>query len=120
MSNEPTMTADQAAAAIAGKTAPKVTKESITDKIADATYIYHNELTICILTTSSGFTVLGHEAPASPANYDKAIGERLAYDDAFRQLWPLEGYLLKDRLFAAAATATQAEIDARQQAKSET
>ena len=45
--------------------------------------------TICLLRVKNGFSVIGHSAPMSPANFDRALGERFAYEDAFRQLWPL-------------------------------
>ncbi len=55
-------------------------------------------MTMCILTMENGFQVLGKSACADPANYNKQIGEKVAYDDAFRQLWALEGYLLREHL----------------------
>lgn len=56
-------------------------------------------LSICILVTKNGFTVIGKSAPASPENFNKALGEKLAREDAIRQLWPLMGYALKDRMY---------------------
>jgi hypothetical protein len=43
--------------------------------------------------------VHGQSAPADPENFDQAFGEKLARDDAIRQLWPLEGYLLRQKLY---------------------
>lgn len=57
-------------------------------------------LTICILVMRNGFTVIGKSAPASPENFDKEKGKRFAYEDAIKQLWPLEGYALRERLSA--------------------
>ena len=57
-------------------------------------------LTICILVMKNGFTVIGKSAPASPENFDREKGERFAYEDAIKQLWPLEGYALRDKLSA--------------------
>ena len=57
-------------------------------------------LTICVLTIANGFMVLGKSAPADPANFDIATGRILAYDEAYRQVWSLEGYVLRDRLAA--------------------
>lgn len=54
-------------------------------------------LTICLVTMKNGFTVVGKSAPASPENFDMMKGRELAYEDAIRQLWPLEGYLLCER-----------------------
>lgn len=57
-------------------------------------------LTICILVMRNGFTVIGKSAPASPENFDAEKGQRFAYEDAIKQLWPLEGYSLRERLSA--------------------
>jgi len=58
-------------------------------------------LTICILVMQNGFTVIGKSAPASPENFDPEKGKRFAYEDAIKQLWPLEGYALRERLSQA-------------------
>ncbi len=55
-------------------------------------------LTICILVTRNGFTVIGHSAPASPENYREELGHRYAKENAVRQLWPLMGYALRETL----------------------
>jgi hypothetical protein len=60
-------------------------------------------LTLCILVTKSGFTIVGKSAPASPENFDADLGRRFAREDAIRQLWPLEGYALKKQLALGAA-----------------
>lgn len=57
-------------------------------------------LTICILVMQNGFTVIGKSAPASPENFDPEKGKRFAYEDAIKQLWPLEGYALREKLAA--------------------
>lgn len=59
-------------------------------------------LSICVLTMRNGFTIIGKSAPASPANFDAAVGRTFAREDALRQAWPLEGYALRDRLHAEA------------------
>jgi hypothetical protein len=55
-------------------------------------------LSICILVMRNGFMVIGKSAPASPENYDRELGRTYAYEDAVRQLWPLMGYALRDKL----------------------
>jgi hypothetical protein len=57
-------------------------------------------LTICVLAMQNGFTVIGKSAPASPENFDPEKGKRFAYEDAIKQLWPLEGYALREKLAA--------------------
>jgi hypothetical protein len=58
-------------------------------------------LTICLLVMQNGFTIIGKSAPASPENFDAAYGRSLAYEDAIKQVWPLMGFSLRDRLSAA-------------------
>jgi hypothetical protein len=55
-------------------------------------------LSICILVLENGFTVIGKAAPASPENFNPELGKTFAYEDAARQLWPLMGFALRDRL----------------------
>lgn len=55
-------------------------------------------LSICLLVMRNGFTVIGKSAPAHPDNYDYELGHRFAYEDAIRQLWPLMGFALRDRI----------------------
>jgi len=57
-------------------------------------------LTVCVLAIDNGFTIIGKSAPASPENFDIEKGRRFAYEDAIKQLWPLEGYALRERLSA--------------------
>lgn len=57
-------------------------------------------LTICIVVTCNGFTLIGKSAPASAENFDAELGRKLAYEDAVRQLWPLMGYALREKLSA--------------------
>lgn len=73
---------------------PKVTLATIAEKIDSTTYLYHEHLTICVLRMKNGFFVLGKAAPADPRNYNKNVGETFAREDAIKQIWQLEGYLL--------------------------
>lgn len=77
-----------------------VTKEQIEGRIAKTEFSIHADstLTICVLTMQNGFTVVGKSACAHPANFNKELGEKIAYDDAFKQIWALEGYLLREAL----------------------
>lgn len=76
--------------------------EGIKAQILDVAYArpfpMNPNLTLCCITMCNGFSVLGKSAPASAGNFDAAIGERYAYDDAFKQLWQFEGYLLRQHL----------------------
>jgi hypothetical protein len=95
---KPHLTLIEAQEIVATKTAPKVTQESIEAKIQNTEFILHSQLTIAVITMFNGFMVTGVSAPASSANYDREVGKRYAYDNAFKQLWQLEGYLLREKL----------------------
>lgn len=62
-----------------------------------------NLLTFCVLVLRNGFTVTGESACASPENFDAEIGRKIARANAVQKIWPLEGYLLKQRLHEGAA-----------------
>ncbi|RHZ96452.1 hypothetical protein D1114_07000 [Cereibacter sphaeroides] len=55
-------------------------------------------LTFCVLVLRNGFTVTGESACASPENFNEEIGRKIARENARQKIWPLEGYLLRDRL----------------------
>jgi hypothetical protein len=55
-------------------------------------------LSICILVMKNGFVLIGKSAPASPENFNAELGKKFAYEDAIRQLWPHEGYALREKL----------------------
>lgn len=96
---EPNLTLEEAKAVVATKTAPRVTEESIKAKIARVDYFNINlSGTLCIITMTNGWTSTGFSAPADLRNYDPEVGQRYAYDNAFKPLWQLEGYLLRETL----------------------
>lgn len=102
-------------------TAPRVSVEALKDTIADLTFVNLGKaiegcqrsaesgqttataptflMTLAVVTCVNGFVVVGKSAPASAANFDKAKGEQFAYEDAMRQLWPMKGYALRERLY---------------------
>lgn len=74
----------------------KLTKEHLESLIAKKEFIRHGEtLTICVLTLHSGFQLFGQSACIDPSNFDAAIGEQIAYDNAVEKMWELEGYRVK-------------------------
>lgn len=77
----------------------RLTSHYLTTRIASVDYSRPTgTMTIAVITTVNGFTVTGESACADPANYNEEIGQKVAYDMAFGKLWPLEGYLLKEKL----------------------
>lgn len=87
-----------------GKTAPRVTSDHVDACIVGATYsrIPNSLGTLCVMALYNGHVLYGvNTGPVSAENFDPAIGERLAFENAREQIWPLEGYLLRDRLHRA-------------------
>jgi hypothetical protein len=79
----------------------KVTLKDIESKIKASCYMVlpDGKTTICMLSLENGYTIKGLSACVDPANFDFVIGRQVAYDDAVRQIWPLEGYLLAERMY---------------------
>jgi hypothetical protein len=96
---EPVLTLDQAKTLAETLPNVRVTEQSIKDKIEKVEYYTVNETgTLCMIQMKNGWISTGFSAPADPGNFDPAIGQRYAYEQAFRPLWQLEGYLLRDKL----------------------
>lgn len=93
----------EAAIVAAGKTAPRLTPAHIDAVIKDVQYLqpHGTAMTICVMTLRNGFVVTGESAAASPENFDAEIGKKIAWANARNKIWPLEGYLLRQGLFAA-------------------
>lgn len=79
----------------------KVTIEQIKAKIKDETYLVlpDGRSTLCILTLENGYSVKGLSACVDPSEFDRDLGRKYALQDAINQIWPLEGYLLAQRMF---------------------
>ena len=79
----------------------KVTPESIISKVVGEMYFVlpDGRTTICMLTMKNGYTIKGLSACVDAANFDINMGRKFEFEDAIRQIWPLEGYLLAERLF---------------------
>lgn len=81
--------------------APRLKPDDIDATIVDAKFhvFEGTTLTVCCLTLKNGFTVTGESAAASPENFDREIGEKIAKEDARQKIWSLEGYLLRQKLY---------------------
>lgn len=78
--------------------APRVTKEYIESRIQSNKFVRFSEtVTLCEILLDNGYSVRGESACVNPANYNKEIGERIAFDNAFDKLWPLFGFLLAEK-----------------------
>ena len=89
--------------------APRITNDDVLANIVHVEYVTHVSqsgqiLRWAVLTTKSGFAVTGRPSAAVCAENDSvAIGEKVAYDNAKQELWPLMGYHLKTNLAERAA-----------------
>lgn len=95
------MSEQELAIRLASLPGERVTKELIDSRIKDIDYIdkpdFAQTLTICNISLDNGFSVRGESACVDPANYSKAIGHKLAFENAYGKLWPLFGFLLSEK-----------------------
>jgi hypothetical protein len=92
------MDQDELRAALEKLPGERVTKEYMEGRIGEVKF--HRlgpTLTHCSLHLDNGFVVTGESACVDPANYNREIGEKIAWDNAFAELWPLFGFLLAEK-----------------------
>jgi hypothetical protein len=66
---------------------------------AEYYHVFHNTTTtICGLRLKNGFIAVGHSTPIREENFDAELGRRVARENAIKNIWQLEGYLLKQKL----------------------
>ncbi|WP_439392329.1 Gp49 family protein [Bradyrhizobium sp. PMVTL-01] len=84
-----------------GLSAPRLTPEAIAAVIVGETYtvLPSGKCMVCELTLTNGFTVRGEASAVSKENFDEEIGKQVSRRKAVDQIWPLEGYLLQQRLY---------------------
>lgn len=75
----------------------RITAGYMESRITNTTYTVVDTLTLCTIKLDNGFQVTGESACVDPANYNREVGEKLAYDNAFRKLWPFFGFLLAEK-----------------------
>ena len=83
------------------KTRFRVSLDSILARIEHEDYVSphrHPHMTLCMVTLDNGFVVIGKSMPADPDNFDEELGKKFAKEDAIRQIWPLEAYLMRERM----------------------
>ena len=77
----------------------KLTKEFLESEIDKVEYNRFGETnTHCTITTKSGFTFTGESACVDPNNYNKELGEKYAYENAFEKMWMPYGFWLHKAL----------------------
>lgn len=108
------LTEEQFGKTIEAQGFPKVTKNYIESRIVgweviNLASIGNPTVTICSITLDNGYSVRGESACVDPRNYDKEIGEKLAYQNAFNKLWPLFGFLLAEAIYKDKQAFTKAK-----------
>lgn len=78
----------------------KVTKEMVEAQVVDKTFtlLPSGKKMVCELTLKNGFTVTGEAGVVDKENFVQEIGERISYQRALDNVWPLLGYEMQSRL----------------------
>jgi hypothetical protein len=79
----------------------RVTLDSILKRIKHIEYITPAtmpHMTIALVHVDNGFAFVGKSAPADEQNYDQELGQRFSREDAIRQIWSHEAYLLREAM----------------------
>jgi N4 Gp49/Sf6 Gp66 family protein len=79
----------------------RVSLDDLLAKIKSEEYLYPHtisHMTICVLITENGYALVGISAPADEQNFDEDLGKKFAKEDAIRQMWKYEAYLLRERM----------------------
>lgn len=81
--------------------AHRVTPQHLDEVIfAEQFYVFPGTtLTVCALTLKNGFVVTGTSAAADPDNFNEKIGQDIARERARQEIWVLEGYLVRQKLY---------------------
>ena len=88
------------------KTPNRVSLDYIKSRIKDVEYIRPESLptmTIAVIRYENGFVFVGTAAPADPDNFNAELGRKFAYEDGVRQIWPAEGFALREHLNGGAS-----------------
>jgi hypothetical protein len=73
-----------------------VTRDQVEATIAKTEYLkLGQKTTVALLTLVNGFEVVGFSSCVDPAKYNEEIGNKIARDRAFDEVWKLEGYSLQ-------------------------
>jgi hypothetical protein len=91
-----------------GCNAPRVKTGDFHDKIKSIDIVEHTTrsgsvLRWAVLEMENGFSITGKPSASVSAENDRPeLGKQYAIENAVREVWAFEGYLLKEQLFQAA------------------
>lgn len=95
--NTTTISNEQAEAILASLQHARITLPYIESRVKNREFINpasNPQLTICVLTFDNGFCAVGEAAPASPNNFNAELGQKYAYDNAIKKVFPAFGFTL--------------------------
>ena len=76
----------------------KLTEEFLENEIKHVAYTrLTGTLTHCAITVKNGFVFTGESACVDESNYERDIGEKVAYSNAFEKMWMPYGFFLKQK-----------------------
>jgi hypothetical protein len=67
-------------------------------------------VTICSIALDNGFSVRGESACVDPKNFNQDIGQTIAYDNAFSQLWAFFGFLIAEMKHVALSQDAESDL----------
>lgn len=80
----------------------RLTQKDLEEQISKVEYQRFGETGIlAVITLVNGYTVTGKSGCIDPAIFDEEIGKKVAYDNAFNQLWEILGYEVKQKWYEA-------------------
>lgn len=86
-----------------GLNAPRLNPDAIDAAIVSEEYYVFpsgGRMTVCALTLRNGYIVVGESSSVSRENFNAELGRKIARENARNKIWPLEGYLLREKLAA--------------------
>lgn len=72
-----------------------ITKEYLESLIENKKFVLDWTFTICIVSLKNWFKVIWTSALVKQEDFDKELGEQIAYEEAFEKLFELEAYKQK-------------------------
>lgn len=107
MTNTPSLQSSEDSSRAVAKTPWRVNLDAMKKRVKSVEYIHPQSIphmTIAVVILDNGYALQGKSAPADPANFNKPLGEQYAYEDALRQLWALEAYVMRDYIAGTIVT----------------
>ena len=80
-----------------------LSKEVLENLVVDTHYyrVPDTTVTVAAVKLVNGFILIGHSACIDSDSFSESIGRQIAFNNAFDQLWALEGYRIKSDLHRA-------------------